>query len=519
MQPEGPPPPERTTDQRLLAEVELLGDTISLLADRVAGGQPERIFSAISQLANSHALAGKPKAAEPTSDTRDSHDRKPGEKSPEVFGFADRKDRVEAGPTYGFGDAKQKPTSSPSAAGGPPVSSSGGLPPLPPPLASHDGSTPPIPPVAAAGGGLPSPENRDTNVLEAINRGVWQLVAEAGKNGTSAKPEAKEGERQTGSPASPMRQAFDRTRVGGIWNRFQARAEPHVQQLRKQFGGKKKTGSAKQSPGGSTSGTKITPSGSTTHPTSKITTKAVAPKMPGSVPLPKGIPVGAVAGEGAAGAAGAAGAGGSAAAGAAGAAGAEGAAAAGAMAAGAAIPIAGVAIAATFALVELGKASINLAHQQEEQSRRLAEYSPGQAQNVAELDMGRVQRNMELGEDTAGSSQELMQSLDRLEKALLPLETAVTNATNAIGSVLLDTITDTLEVLNKIYDLWRLANPALAAAIKLLTESRKGEQEGGLQLFGDQIARGAQEQDQRDRQRREAMAATRAAAAAARRGF
>ena len=80
MQPEGPPPPERTTDQRLLAEVELLGDTISLLADRVAGGQPERIFSAISQLANSHALAGKPKAAEPTSDTRDSHDRKPGEK-------------------------------------------------------------------------------------------------------------------------------------------------------------------------------------------------------------------------------------------------------------------------------------------------------------------------------------------------------------------------------------------------------------------------------------------------------
>ena len=50
----------RTTDQRLLAEVERLGDTIGRLANRVAGGQPERIFQAISQLANKVALDGPP---------------------------------------------------------------------------------------------------------------------------------------------------------------------------------------------------------------------------------------------------------------------------------------------------------------------------------------------------------------------------------------------------------------------------------------------------------------------------
>ena len=122
--------------------------------------------------------------------------------------------------------------------------------------------------------------------------------------------------------------------------------------------------------------------------------------------------------------------------------------------------------------------------------------------DLSELDMGRVQRNVELGEGTAGSSQQLTQAIDRFEKAILPVEKVVTNLLNTVGGEFMDTMTNIVKAMDRLYEAWKLANPLLAEALKLLAA---GSEEGPLEAFGDWGDRVAEEEARKEAEARAAI--------------
>lgn len=67
-----------------------------------------------------------------------------------------------------------------------------------------------------------------------------------------------------------------------------------------------------------------------------------------------------------------------------------------------------------------------------ENRRALLDYNGSIAETVARLDANRIQRNIQLASGTAQSSRYQSEAHDRLESALLPTITAITNATNRI---------------------------------------------------------------------------------------
>lgn len=151
----------------------------------------------------------------------------------------------------------------------------------------------------------------------------------------------------------------------------------------------------------------------------------------------------------------------------------------------------GIIVAATVALVELTKAGIDLAYSQEEHARKLAEMSPSQAANVQQLDYSRMIRDFEKGEATAGTSGDLMQSIDRFEDAMAPIETAVTNILNVVGS----------EVMDYLEQFAKMGGDAvkLLERIPGVKKLIKGDDEDGPELMGDFMKRVYEEEKAKQR--------------------
>lgn len=111
---------------------------------------------------------------------------------------------------------------------------------------------------------------------------------------------------------------------------------------------------------------------------------------------------------------------------------------------------AGIALKFAEAVYEFGKATYAFARDLEKEVRRLAEVGPSQAIAAAELDVNRILRDIKKAEDTAGSSKDLMESLNRFENAIAPLEALLTNISNTIGSTLLDLMSTMAEAVNEL---------------------------------------------------------------------
>jgi hypothetical protein len=120
--------------------------------------------------------------------------------------------------------------------------------------------------------------------------------------------------------------------------------------------------------------------------------------------------------------------------------GAGGMAAAGGAAAAMAGPAAAVA-AFGAALVSASQEVYSFARAQEETIRTLSEYNATLAHAAAELDIGRLERDIRLGEATEGTGREMLDSMDRFEESLAPIQEAATNLANMVGGALLDVIT------------------------------------------------------------------------------
>lgn len=217
------------------------------------------------------------------------------------------------------------------------------------------------------------------------------------------------------------------------------------------------------------------------------------------------------AGGGAAAGAGAAGAGGAAAgAGGAGAAGTAGAAIVGS---GPAAPIVAVGVAAAFAasqMYEVAKQGKELAYGQEQLSKRLGEINPTIGSQQQELDMKRIFRDMDTGDKLKGSNQRLLDSIDKFETSMKPIEDLANIVKNAVGSATLDVITETIEttkgLISSQYD-------ALVELVQLLSlgklrlphsdEIEFGEKALPGQGFGDFLA-DIHRQEEMKRQQEEA---------------
>ncbi|MBN9522619.1 hypothetical protein J0H58_29540 [bacterium] len=145
------------------------------------------------------------------------------------------------------------------------------------------------------------------------------------------------------------------------------------------------------------------------------------------------------------------------------------------------------AIAATAALVELAKAGKDPAYQQESRARELAEVSGAQAAQVAQLDAGRIQRDVESGQNTAGTSGQLTDSIDRFEDSVRPLTDAIDNVSNVVGSKVLDVLSVLAEFVEP-----------LANAVSEIAKNLPGHKEPPKdEAFGEQLARIDQEMQQR----------------------
>lgn len=127
--------------------------------------------------------------------------------------------------------------------------------------------------------------------------------------------------------------------------------------------------------------------------------------------------------------------------------------------------VAAVAVGATAALVALGKAAVYLGYQMEGEARRLAEVSPSQAANVTILDAQRTVRDFEKGEATAGSSGQLLETLNRLEKAAQPFLVASTNVMNTFTANVIDPIADLVEVAGDALTLFKKIVPGADALL------------------------------------------------------
>lgn len=112
-----------------------------------------------------------------------------------------------------------------------------------------------------------------------------------------------------------------------------------------------------------------------------------------------------------------------------------------ASAAGAAGPLGVLAVSA----VEAGKAVYAFARAQEAEIRKLAEVGPQQAAAVARLDAERVGRDVKTAAETGGSSEMLAEALSKLEDALQPIESLLTNLANVAGTALTSLLADLIK--------------------------------------------------------------------------
>lgn len=127
---------------------------------------------------------------------------------------------------------------------------------------------------------------------------------------------------------------------------------------------------------------------------------------------------------------------------------------------------------ATFgaAVYEFGKHVYDFAKGQEQEIRRLAEAGGGkQAEGVALLDMERTLRDLKKADATGDSSLQLTKSLSNFEEKLLPIQEALENLANQIGSALLDVLSKILELLTPLFELLGQIFDVLAGILKKLT--------------------------------------------------
>ena len=95
--------------------------------------------------------------------------------------------------------------------------------------------------------------------------------------------------------------------------------------------------------------------------------------------------------------------------------------------------------------VEAGKAVYAFARAQEAEIRKLAEVGPQQAAAVARLDAERVGRDVKTAAETGGSSEMLAEALSKLEDALQPIESLLTNLANVAGTALTSLLADLIK--------------------------------------------------------------------------
>lgn len=127
---------------------------------------------------------------------------------------------------------------------------------------------------------------------------------------------------------------------------------------------------------------------------------------------------------------------------------ATGAAGAGAAAAVAA-PVA-IIIAAGLALKEAGEAAVEFAYSMESANRKFEQVSGDQAAIWANIDANRIERDLQTGDNTAGSAQGLADAIDRFEEATRPFEELGNNVKNIFSTMFMDTVNDIVELLTPV---------------------------------------------------------------------
>lgn len=476
-------------------EIRKLGDAVRTLADRVAGGDPDRLFQATAAAVQSIPPPvlpavdfGMESMYPPGDEPAGKFAKPPAEERPFDPGRRKSLEDYLEGPTYNFAGPGDLPPI-PLAHGG-----GSGEPPKPPETFGFKPGDEPDWNIKGGAFGLgnkePAAPDRSTTVLEAINRGVWQLVRqsyEAGKAPGSRSPVPE----QPGGLGliQPVLNAFLGHRLGHVVGHFGRRVAPHARNVVNRIRGRRRS----QSPTSATPGVRTG--------TPPIVTRPV-PVRPGGLPLPVATPVGAVGAAGAGGAGGAAGS-----AGAAGAAGAGGAAAAGSMA----IPAIGAIVAVTFALIELGKAARDLAREQEGRARELASVSAPHAQGIAQLEVERKMREIESGRQTGGTAAQMLESQNRFEESVRPFVDLVDIFKNMLAAGFLDAAASVAEQLQALVPLLRAGlETSVLGQIYLRkadedVERKKAEREGLSGFFAQQVQDAARDEEQRRQAAQAAM--------------
>ncbi len=164
-------------------------------------------------------------------------------------------------------------------------------------------------------------------------------------------------------------------------------------------------------------------------------------------------------------------------------------------AAGKVLPVVGAIVAVGTVLNDFRKSIENAADSALEAHRKYAELSGAQAAIFAEQDVKQMQRDMKQGNDTAGSTKELADSVNDRKEMFAPLETAMANLENTVLANLQNIMNEFLEpmvkfgtevvkTINNIYDI-------LPWAKKPEEEKKKKEEFVSLQDIRDNIFRDA----------------------------
>lgn len=225
----------------------------------------------------------------------------------------------------------------------------------------------------------------------------------------------------------------------------------------------------------------------------------------GRVPGPGGVPGGAGAGLPKVPAPGGLGLGGGAGGGAA------GGAAGGMGALGVAGGVAGAVVALGVAAYKAGETIREMAGEQEQYIRSLAEVSPDQAAGVAELDANRLLRQMAMGEGTAESATAMLESIDRFEEATAPFNVALENFKNEALTQLMDIVSTVVEAGESLVRGLEnfLNNLPGVDGVKLLPDKEEKDKEESVSLFGDFLDRTYADLERKAAAGREALTATR----------
>ncbi|OWK45777.1 hypothetical protein FRUB_02108 [Fimbriiglobus ruber] len=385
--------------------------------------------------------------------------------------------------------------------------------------------------------------------MRSVRELVAQMVAaQAAGNAKDQEPEKKKkAAEKEWNPFRELKQKLGNTRLGRIWQQFDQRTGGRAgkavdqvaqhagkfakrgarkagsltrkargragkwvgDQLRKRVGGRVGRGLAdllEPTPKVAEAAPKV-PNGSTPAAAETTTAAAagesVAPAAAGATAETAGAAT-AAAGAGAGtevagvtGATGAVGAG----------AGAEAGAAAEVLGAGAAGGPVGIAIAAVVAsgvaLYEVAKAGVELAYQEEQHARQLAQHSPGQTAAIAQLDARRVQRTIQSGEATAPGTEQLTQAIDHYEESMRPFEDAATSIKQFLSGAVTEAVANVLEILKPIAD-----GINLMARLANMQKSAQEKNPLGSYEMNEGFRR---QQERMDRERREAAEAARRA--------